>query len=53
MIPKTRQYIILCIGLIATCTVIGWGFGDIATDDVLMILLPIITGFFTLLKGEQ
>ncbi len=53
MIPKTRQYIILCIGLIAACTVIGWGFGGIETDDVLLILIPVITGFFTLLKGEQ
>jgi hypothetical protein len=53
MVPKTRQYIIICIGLVALFAVLGWGFGDIKTDDVLIILLPVITGFFTLLKGEQ
>lgn len=53
MIPKTRQIIVSCIGLIAISAVVGWGFGDIQTDDVLVILLPIVTGFFTLLKGEQ
>jgi hypothetical protein len=52
MVPKTRQYIILCIGLVAVSAVFGWGFGDIQTDDVLLVLLPIVTGFFTLLKGE-
>lgn len=53
MIPQTRQVIVACIGLVAISAVVGWGFGGIKTDDVLVILLPIITGFFTLLKGEQ
>lgn len=53
MIPQTRQIIIICIGLVALASVVGWGFGRIETEDVLIILLPIVTGFFTLLKGEQ
>jgi hypothetical protein len=53
MIPQTRQIIIVCLGLIGLGTVVGWGLNAIRTEDVFVIVLPIITGFFTLLKGEQ
>jgi len=53
MIPQTRQIIIICIGLIAMAAMIGWGFGGIETEDVLVVVIPIVTGFFTLLKGEE
>jgi uncharacterized membrane protein len=53
MIPETRQIIIICVGLIALTAIIGWGFGSIKTEDVLVVVIPVITGFFTLLKGEQ
>jgi hypothetical protein len=53
MIPETKQIIVMCIGLVAFCTVIGWAFGGIASGDARLIVLTAFTGFFTLLKGEQ
>jgi hypothetical protein len=53
MIPQTRQIIIVCLGLIGLGTVAAWGLSAIRTEDAFVIVLPIITGFFTLLKGEQ
>lgn len=50
---RTKQ--LLVIGIIAMAVIVsmGWAIGKIEVKDALLILLPIQTGFFTMLKGTE
>ena len=52
-VPKTKQMMVGFLGLIAIGTIIGWSVKAIETKDALLVIVPVVTGFFTLLKGEQ
>lgn len=51
--PTSKRMIIAAIGLVAVGCIAGWAFGGIDTKDALIVVTPIITGFFTLLRGED
>ena len=50
--PHTRQLIIGTMGLIGSIAAIGWMIGKIDTNDVLLVILPLFTGYFSLLQGD-
>ena len=49
----TKRLIILIMGLITFGVTVGWGFGSIETKDALLVIMPLFTGFFSLLKGQE
>ncbi len=48
--PRTKRICVFFIGLIAMGTVAGFSFGSIAFEDASLIVMPIITGLFALVK---
>jgi len=53
LMPITKRLIISIMGIIALVVGVGWGFGNIETKDALLVILPLFTGFFSLLKGQE
>ena len=53
LLPYTKQLIISIMGIITVVVAMGWAFGDIETKDALLVILPLFTGFFSLLKGQE
>ena len=51
--PHTRRYIVGGMSIIGTVVAIGWVIGAIETKDALLVIMPLFTGFFSLLKGEE
>jgi len=51
--PTTKRIIVGGISFIAIGAVIGWCSGLIDAKDAVIIIMPIITGFFSLLKGVE
>jgi len=53
LLPKTRRLIIFFLGVISVAATVGWAFFGVDIKDAMLIVGPAMTGFFTLLKGEQ
>jgi len=53
LLPKTRRMVIFFLGVVVIIASWGWAFGDVDIKDAMLIVGPAMTGFFTLLKGEQ
>jgi len=51
--PLTKRLIVSAMGLIGAIAAGGWAFGAIETKDAILVIIPLFTGFFSLLKGEQ
>lgn len=51
--PHTRRIIVACMGAMGLTAGIGWAVGTISTNDALLVILPMMTGFFSLLRGES
>lgn len=51
--PHTRRIIVLCIGITGLAVAIGWSMGGIEANEALLVIIPILTGFFSLLKGAD
>ena len=49
----TKRLIISIMGFITAIVSVGWGFGSIETKDALLVIIPLFTGFFSLLKGQE
>ncbi|MCP3924909.1 MAG: hypothetical protein GY714_20210 [Desulfobacterales bacterium] len=49
--PKTKRLIVVGISLIGFAVAVGWAGKFISANDALLVILPILTGFFGLLKG--
>jgi len=49
----TKRMIILIMGVIGSIAAVGWAFGGIETKDALLVIMPLYTGFFSLLKGQE
>ena len=48
--PKTKRLIVIGISLIGICVALGWAAELIKAENALLVILPILTGFFGLLK---
>ena len=53
MTPKTRRIMVGFLGVIGIGAIGGSAFGSLETSDAMVIVVAIITGFFSLLKGER
>ena len=53
MTPSTRKFIVGSLGAIGLAVAVGWSIGKVPTEDALLIISPMMTGFFSLLKGED
>ena len=51
--PTTKRIIVGGIASVALGVVVGWCSGLINANDASLVIMPIITGFFGLLKGVE
>ena len=51
--PITKRIMLIIMGLVALITTVGFAFGDVDIKDALLVILPLFTGFFSLLKGME
>jgi hypothetical protein len=51
--PTTRQLMVGGLCVIGLGSILGAAFGNLEMQDTMMVTMAIITGFFTLLKGED
>ena len=50
--PLTKRLMLCFLGVGCLSAIAGTAWGNMDFKDALIIISPIITGFFTLLKGE-
>lgn len=53
IMPENKKLIIVGLIIISVITLIGVGVDKITSNDAMLIIIPVITGFFTLLKTED
>ena len=51
--PTTRRLMVGGFCVIGLGAILGSAFGAFETGDTMVVTMAIITGFFTLLKGES
>jgi len=50
--PLTKRIMLSILGIACLGAIAGTAWGNLDFKDALIIVSPVITGFFTLLKGE-
>lgn len=50
--PQIELAIVMLIGVIGIGATLGWVFGNVDTKDVMMVISPIVTGFFAMVRGQ-
>ena len=51
--PHTKRIIVGAMGLIGLAAAVGLAVGTVDIKDASIIIMPMMTGFFSLLKGQE